>query len=261
MIQKTILTLFIFSIVQLNGLVLSDLSYQGTLEPGETKQVKITLSNDLERAEQIDLKLTDYSCNAEGEHFFDKPGTKTRSNAPWITLSKERLTLAPQEKTDIYLTIDVPKDLSDKGSFWSVLLVEPNEPIQPLQDTKEGYNLKVMVRYAFHIVTTIGEGKVKLKVVDRQIKVIDGKKLLCLDVANQGDLFLNPKLSVKLYTEQGVQEKTLTAQSERLYPGNSQRYFVDLEGLEKKKYKAFILLDNGDKNLFGDTFALDLEGS
>ncbi|MBA3817193.1 MAG: hypothetical protein H0X29_11890, partial [Parachlamydiaceae bacterium] len=107
---------------------------------------------------------------------------------------------------------------------------------------------------AYHIVTNIGEGTPKLKILKKEFKTVDQQNLFAVSVANIGDLFLNPKLVLKLYNSQGKLEKTLDGQPERLYPGSSQIYLMDIQGLEAKKYTAFLMLDNGDKQLFGDTF-------
>jgi hypothetical protein len=53
--------------------------------------------------------------------------------------------------------------------------------------------------------------------------------------------------------------KTLEADAERLYPGSSKRYMLEGEELEGKKFKAFLLLDNQDGQLFTDTFDLNLK--
>lgn len=238
------------------GVMVSDLSFKEDLKPGENRKIKLTLTNERNEPERVDLKQCDYGCNADGQHFFEAAGTLPRSNAKWISLSTNQIVLAPNEKTDIYLTLNTPNDSQLKGSYWSILLISPTEAISS-QHSDDGFNLQVRIQYASHIVTNIGAGNAKLKIVKKGFKEMDGKKYLYVDVENTGDLFLNPKLNLKLYNSLGKLYKAIEAPSERLYPGNSQRYFVNIEGVEKQKYTAFLMLDNGDNHLFGDTSKLD----
>lgn len=243
-------------VVQGVSLIVDDLSYQVNLGPGETQQFKIALTNDKDEPEQVEIKQCDYGCNSDGQSFFDPVGTMPRSNASWVSFNSNYIRLAPREKQEVIFTIQVPNQQDLKGSYWSALLIEPSQVMQSIQEAKEGMQLTVKIRYAFHVVTTIGNGNAKLNIVSKDLKTVGEKTYLTVDVANAGEVFLNPKLIVKLYSTDGKLEKTLGGSTERLYPGNSQRYFLDGSDLQGKKWKAFLILDNGDQHLFGDTSEL-----
>ncbi len=238
------------------SLQVSGLTYLNTFKPGETAKVSVMLISDKDTPELVDLKLCDYWCNSEGQHFFEETGKQPRSNASWITLGSARETINPGDHREIFFTINVPKDASLKGSYWSVLLIEPSDPIQTLVESKEGFQLQVKVRYAYHIVTNIGNGTPSVKIVNKEIQQISGKQQLAVDALNTGELFLNPKMTVKVFSKQGKLEKTSETQTDRLYPGSSVRYLADAEGLQAGNYTAFLLFDNGDGKIFGDSFQL-----
>lgn len=246
--------LFVFTAVE--SLQVNGLSYIDKLSPGDKKQVKITLMNDKEQAETVALKLTDYSCNREGQHFFDPIGTQARSNAEWINFPMSQVTLAPKEHYDLIVTIDVPYNPSSDGSYWSVLLIEPTEPFQTLKESENGFQLFVKVRYAYHFVTTLGNEKTAIKFLSTELKTLNEKKMISIDVENTGKVFINPKLTLKLFNDSGKLEKTIHTQAERIYPGMSSRYLLDADGIEEKKYKAFLLFDNGDNHLWSHTFEI-----
>ena len=256
----TALCLFLLFSCKIFSLQVSGLTYHETLLPGDSKLVKVTLINDKDEPELVDLKLCDYSCNSAGQHFFEDAEHHERSNASWVRLNALRETLPPRTTVELFFTINVPKTPSIKGSYWSVLLIEPSGiPVAVKEEHKEkGFQLHVKVRYAYHIVTDVGEGLAKLKVVSKDIQSIENKKYLAIDVENTGEVFLNPKLTLKLYNKEGGLEKTLEGMAERLYPQNSTRYLLDGEGLQGNHYTAFLLLDNGDGRLFGDSFQLRL---
>lgn len=252
---------WIFSILlmpTLSGIQVSGLTYLDTFNPGESKQVRITLLSDKDKPELVEFKLSDYCCNSEGQHFFEDAGQHARSNTGWIKQSSYREVVQPGERRDIYLTVSVPNDNTLIGSYWSVLLIEPSDPVQTLTEAENGFQLHVKVRYAFHIVTNIGEGTPALKITKKEISHLNGIPYFTVNVLNTGNIFLNPKMTLKLFSKQGKLEKTLETQTERLYPNSSSRFLANGEGLPDGKYTAFLLLDNGDGRLFGDTFELSI---
>jgi len=259
MYQLLLCLLMIFGIFNLQAIQVSGLSYLNAFKPGESGQVRITLISDKEKPELVDLKLCDYRCNSNGQHFFDELGQQPRSNAKWIAQGSHRETIDPGERRDIYLTINVPQDNTLKGSYWSVLLIEPSDPLQTLVEPEQGFQLQVKVRYAYHIVTNVGSGTPTLKIVRKGIEKNDGKNFFTVDVENTGDTFLNPKMSAKLFNKKGKLEKSIETQTERLYPGSSSRFLADGEGISPGEYTAFLILDNGDGRIFGDTFALTVQ--
>lgn len=248
-----------FALGSLGALQVSGLTYLNTLKPGESAQVRVTLISDRDKPELVDMSLCDYWCNSDGQHFFEETGKQARTNADWIKLTTHREIVNPGDKRDVYLTIKVPKDESLKGSYWSVLLIEPSDPIQTLTESEQGFQLHVKVRYAFHIVTNIGTSVPSLKIIKKGMENIGDKKYFIVDVENTGILFQNPKLTLKFLSNQGKLEKTLETQTERLYPGSSARFMAESNGLTPGKYTAFLLLDNGDGRLFGDTFITSLD--
>lgn len=234
------------------ALLVSDLIYEDTLQPNMSKVARINLFNDRDRPEKIHLKLYHYSCNSEGQHFFEETSEiHPRSNASWIQLSTDYLVLAPGERQDFYYTIQVPSQIDLKGSYWSVLMIEPADEMSN-NTSQEGFKLNIKIRFAHHIVTHVGEGKVKINIFKKEIVDLDGQKMYSIHVSNEGEQFLNPKLTLKLYDATGALISTLDGGKERLYPGCSQRYSIDVQNIPDGPYKGFLILDNGDHHLFGE---------
>ncbi len=255
-LRVAILVLFVLFVPFSEALVVNSLTYNGKFDPGEMRRIEVTVTNEKDEVEQVELKLVDYWTNAEGQHFFEQSKDQQRSNVPWVKLGVNRVTLQPKESATIHYTVNVPNDPNLKGSYWSVIIFEPADPIATKERKENEFQLLVKVRYAYHIVTDIDQGESNLKILQKDFKNFNGKELLCIDVANVGEVFLNPQMTLKLYSEAGILEKTLDGRKERLYPGSSSRYFIDPDGVEKKNYKVFMLLDNADGNMFGEAFDL-----
>src|SRR5947208_156094 len=98
------------------GFQVSNLSTIENFKPGDKKQVQIKLINDRDVVENVDLKLTNFSCNSDGQCFFDdlcETSKKySRSNAAWMTLGQQRISLAPGETRTWFYSIEVPQNNS-----------------------------------------------------------------------------------------------------------------------------------------------------
>lgn len=239
-----------------HAIQVSGLSTLNQLNPGESTQFVITLTSDKDKPELVQLKLCDYRCNHEGQHFFEDAGETEKSNTNWIKLGSFRETINPGEKKDIHVTLQVPDQKELNGSYWSVLLIEPSDPLHTLATSDTGFQLQVKVRYAYHIVTNVGKEKPSLKVIGKGFSDIEARQLFTVDVLNNGNLFLNPKMTVKILNKEGKIEKTLETQTERLYPSSSSRFAVETADVKPGTYQAFLLFDNGDGRIFGDSFDL-----
>lgn len=260
--RKLLIATFVFFLsLSLSGdaLNVGELSCLEKMQPGETRRVKISIFNEKDTPELAELTLHDYECNGKGENFYRDPGELARSSTPWVHLSANRVQLQPKTGADVYLTIEVPKDDTLKGSYWNVVMVTPVEAVKSPKEEKEGFKLHIRTRFAYHAVITIGDkGAGKLKIDKKEIVAINKKKYLAVHVLNSGEIYLYPKLTIKLYNEQGKLEKTLNGSNQRLYPGSTSKYLVDVDGVDPKSYKAFLALDNGDKYVFGDSFKLEI---
>lgn len=268
-IQITSLTNVICSLFLLNvpstseSVQLNTMTILEQLKPGEKKQVILAVTNDKDVPETVDFKLADYSSNSDGQHTYDEyprdpnETIPSRSSARWIHLSQNRITLNPREQRKVYYEIEVPNDPNLKGSYWNIILVEPVDVESIKQPENNGFTLKVKTRYAHHTVVNVGEGSPKIKVIKSEIKEEGDNRYLCMHVLNEGDKFYDPTLTLKLYGKDGKLVKTLEGHSERLYPGNSKCFHLNLQGItedELTNLTGFILFNGKDNVLFGDKF-------
>lgn len=250
MILQIIFSLTIF-FSTLYSLQPSELSFFYEGKAGEVIPAKIILVNEKDIPELVDLKIVDYSFNADGEVFFEDPTSKARSSSNWIELSQNHFTIPAKDQVEIHYKIHIPENNELNGSYWNVILIEPKDIIHTKQ-LADGYQINVKIRYAYHVVIDLGKGKSNLKILNKEIIEDKGKKYFKFDVLNDGETFLKPKLSFKVFDESAQAVKTLNEQPQRLYPLTSFRYKLDVNDLSAKKYFGFIILDSGNSNFFGD---------
>jgi len=270
-ISEILLVYFLFAllfVMPLHGAiaVLNGLTHEFKVTPGQTYEGVILLKNTGEKPEKARIYQTDYSFNAQGQKFFPPPGSNSRSNSGWISFYPSLIDLPPQATQEVKFKIIVPDDLSLKGTYWSMIMVEQTPTLVQSAIARGGkepsLSLNQVVRYGIQIVTHIGEtGERKIRIVNSRIVHQDGKSKLQLVVENVGERCLVPDLSLQLFNQQGEQIGQFAGGRWRLYPQTSALYQVDLGTLPENKYKALILLDNHDDHVFAAQVNLNLSSA
>jgi hypothetical protein len=244
--------------------LIGELTQEKTLQPGEKFEGKVTLENTGETSWQVTIYKTDYLFYSDGSNIYGEPGRITHSNASWLSVSPNRITIPPKEMASVYYTIEVPLQPDLIGTYWSMLMIEPTSETGPenIQDEtgKVKLGVKTVVRYGVQIVTNIGDtGARKIKFLDKKLSNQDGKRTLQMDIENIGERWLRPTLWVELYDKGGKNIGRFGNRQMRIYPGCSVRHRIDLSDVPKGKYKALVVVDNGDEYVFGAQYDLEIE--
>lgn len=246
--------------VQVEG----SLSRTLTLDPGGRAEGTIALRNVDTAAGNVRVYQTDYRFDATGNAWYEAPGTQPRSNANWITVTPRVLSVAPGERASIAYVVQVPKDEKLTGTYWSVVMVEPDSPpAAPVaaDGKRVAVGIRTVFRYAIQISVQIGQtGKAELQFADKQIVTKDGKRLLQLDVSNPGERALQPTVWGEFYSAEGGKlTKRVEGQKLRLYPGCAGRFQLDITDLPAGKYESLIVADNGDDSVFGARYSFEIQ--
>jgi hypothetical protein len=222
------------------------------------------LKNTGENPSEVKIYQTDHLFFADGKNLFGEPGSIARSNARWITVSPKRLTVPPKDTVSVYYTVQVPKNPDLKGSYWSMVMVEPIAEGSPESVKEEEGKVKVglqtVIRYGIQIVTDIGStGERNLRFQGKRLISEDGKKALELDIENTGERWISPLVWVELYSQEGKNIGRFESNRQRIYPGCSVGHKIDLSGVPGGKYKALVVADNKDDYVVGGQYDLQIE--
>jgi len=244
--------------------VLGGLGREVVLQPGGRSQGKIVLRNSDKEAREVRIYQTDYRFWSDGRSEYGEPGTTPRSNAAWLTVTPSQITIPAESVQDVHYSIQVPDNRDLSGTYWSIVMIEPLAPLVVPQagvdDGQSRMGLRAVVRYGVQIVTNIGDtGARDLRFIDRQIVTDEeGHKILQLDAECLGERWLVPMLWTELYNEQGELVGRFSGGKYRIYQGCSVRYRIDLTNVPAGRYKALVVADNGDDNVFGAQYELVL---
>lgn len=250
-----------FGAMSLN--IVGDMTHQFTLEPGARIKGEIQIENQGDESGEVKIYLADYFFSSDGRNLFQKPGTVERSNAPWFSVSPSQSVIQPKGTLNVNYTIAVPADPKLKGTYWSVIIVEPvPKALVTPPTSKDDVNMQVItiIRHAVQMITNIGKGgDAKIAFKDRVLVKEDGKRILKLDLENTGEKLLSPHVWAELFDAKGQPTGQIDGSQRRIYPGCSVQFQMDMTRIPAGSYKAVVVADNGDENVFGANYTLDLK--
>lgn len=244
--------------------LIGDMLEQYDSAPGGSYSGSFTVRNIGQTDESVRIFVTDYTFKADGtSHFHESTPNPAhdRSNATWVTLDTQKALIAPGEERVVRYNVRVPDQQPEKGTFWSVLIVEPEIEIQ---ETDSGVSLTPIFRYAVQIMNHFKEGaKANLKVEEYKVDVksvknegkssgLDKRVMYVLDIGNNGELGLNTEVTVEMLDKEGKTVFEGKRPKSWLLPECSVRAKFDISALPSGKYSGIITMDAGGENYFGE---------
>ncbi len=224
--------------------------------PGDVIKGEIKIQNSEDYDQEVKIYQTDLLYNFEDYTFYNEPVSHPRSNAEWINFSPKSTIVKANETRYIQYEITIPEADSLKGTYWSVLMVEGVNPINP--ELTGNLNINTITRYAIQIINEIGnKGNGNLEFLPPTL-VHEGENLfLAVDLINTGEHYIAPEVSIELFNEAGESAKIIKASKKGLYPGTSSRFRLELKELEGgQTYQALIIAAGKDEDVFGIEYTL-----
>lgn len=236
--------------------------------PGSTYEGEIRVKNETDEVQQAKVYQTDYLFYSDGSNIYGEAGRDERSNASWTELSASVLTIQPGETLPVSYIVNVPKESETaafEGSYWSMIMIEavpkesPESTIDPTA-VEPQYGVLQIMRYGIQIATHItGTGNSTLEMSETGlIKMDDGGTALAVSVENSGSRMVRPELWVELYDEAGTAFGRHDGIQNRIYPGTSVRQQIKLGKLEPGAYRALVILDAGEDEVYGAEYRLNV---
>ena len=214
--------------------------------------------------EQSEVKLyqTDYGFEADGSNTYGPPGKVARSNANWIQLDRNQLSLPPNGVLTVNYRVRVPSG-NVSGTYWSMIMVEPipkasAESSEPLPERTT--RVSQVVRYGLQVVTEIGNpGSSELAFSNARLLERDGQRLFAVDAENTGQRWIRAQYWLELYTENGNPVGKFDGPKKRIFPGTSVVFETPLGDIRPGKYIALAVADGGGDDLYGTNVELEIK--
>lgn len=228
-------------------------------QPGDTYRGVILVRSAGAEPTEVRIYQTDYSFTADGRNDFGTPGALPRSNARWLRLSQEQLTIQPGALGRIEYEVRVPQDARLVGTYWSAVMVEDLAGSATAASGRERAQLRQVIRHAIQLVTEIGAtGKGELAFDNARVTRERAKRWFDVDLQNTGERWLRTSVWVELHDEQGRLAGRFTGERHRTFPATSVRSRIDLSTLAPGRYVALLVADAGRNDLYGTQLDLDL---
>jgi hypothetical protein len=229
------------------------------VRPGDSYRGTVVLRNTGKTPVEVKVYQTDYAFWADGRNDFGQPGKLARSNAKWLRLSQEQVSVPPGGLSSVQYELSVPQDARLTGTYWSVIMVEPVSGAEAGTPRRDEVQLQQVIRYAVQIISEIGEtGKGEVAFSNAAVRVAEGKRFFTVDVENTGERWLRPHVRLELHDPNGRLVTKVEDQRQRIFPASSVRYRLDLSGVPAGKYLALLVADGGRNDLFGARIELDI---
>ncbi|MCH8541556.1 MAG: hypothetical protein LAT58_12415 [Opitutales bacterium] len=245
--------------------VLSGLSNSHTVQPGQSITGAITVKNHSTEGVEVVLTQNDYFFDVEEGTRYPEADSLPRSNAGWLQPESGRVLLEPGETRPLNYSITVPEDSDLVGTFWSVIMVEPDTDgrFDPAVDQGEltgpRMGIQTKIRYGIQIVTNIGTtGQSDISFRDRELIRDNGTVLLQVDLQNTGERMTRPVLWAEIYAEDGEKLKRIQGRRLRMYPETSVRHRFNLTELDKGIYHVLVIVDDDGEDVFAARYRIDL---
>ncbi len=248
--------------------VRSQLSHDKTVVPGETYTGAILVRNDTDEVQQAKVYQTDYLFYADGTNYFGDPGQLDRSNASWIEVAASSVVIPPRNSMEITYRVTVPEDIDGSapaGSYWSIIMVEgiPKDSPENIENSlpDNSYGVLQVTRYGVQVASHFnGTSGAELTITESQLsRSDDAETTLNLAVQNDGHKLVRPDMWVELYGMDGTAFGRMEGQKSRLYPGTSVTQRIKLGKLDPGSYRALVIMDAGEEDVFGAEFTLNID--
>ena len=243
--------------------VMGALSRRHDLSAGSEVQGRVLVRNAGDQAQMVKVYLTGYQTTADGRTRYADPADSPRSNAAWVHLTPAEQIVPAKGTVSFHYIIRVPDNEQLAGTYWSMLMVQP-EPMKAYEPPtpsagKAQVGIRNVTRIGIHLMTHIGQGgRRELRFIDRRLEIAEGRAVLQLSMENTGERHLSLEVWAELFDAEGVSIGRFSAGRHGLYPGSSTKVAIDFTGIPAGPYQALIVADNGDDHVFGARYKLEI---
>lgn len=243
------------SIVVVNGLTHL---HAGT--GGGTISGRIQLRNDGTKDERFIVYQQDLLLSCSQNPDYKIVGSHNRSLGMWLKTNVDERVLKPDESYEITYTISIPKDVTEMGTYWDIIMVEAGEPVS--ETNTQGLTIQSKVRYGIQVISDIGvveSPKLIFEKIDFKKAEKEGEpKTIQIKLRNEGIFLAMSKINLEIFDSVGEKIKVINGFQKKVYPGYCNDFDIELKDLPKGKYDGILVADNG-KDLFGENVTIEID--
>ena len=224
-----------------------------TMRPGETRSLDVEIAN----AGGVALAARTYAADVYtiinggfGGRLRAEPETGTTT---WLDYTADVLQLPAGNRVLRPFTVTVPSD-AGPGEYITSLVLENDQPIPG----GGAVALDQIIRQAIGVVVTVpGERAPALAIGEAYHKVVAGRSIVSVAVANTGNVRLKPVIGFTLLDAAGAQVSQATMQMDTFYAHTNTFVEVPLAALlQPGRYTVHLTLDDATQDVRADQAAI-----
>ncbi|MBB5636571.1 hypothetical protein HDF26_001940 [Pedobacter cryoconitis] len=220
-----------------------------TGNPGETVSQTITFGNTSGGVLSFTTRKQDWERDSLGTKVYYDSNTKPLSNAGWITLSSNDVSVQPGENKQVIISLNIPADAKKLTSSMLFFTQVREQEAQQKSTAKIGINVLMEVGIqVYYVPRGLSPGELEFLSFDDHGLYENGKnkyRRLALKIHNKGSLNKDAFIRFELTNKETGEEIKIKPEVLAMLPDATQWVMVDLPFDLKGKFLAVALLDAG----------------
>lgn len=248
-----LLTVFLLSVllnpVKGQGFSISPSRIFFSGNPGETVTQTITFGNSSDKALSFVSRIQDWDRDSLGNKIYYDSNTLPSSNAKWLTLSGNAVSVQPGENKQIIISLTIPADAKKLTNSMLFFTQVKEQEVQQKKTEKIGINVLMEVGIqVYYIPRGLNQGDFEfLSFDDRGIFTVGKikKRRMALKIHNKGSLNRDAFVRFELTNKETGEEIKIAPTTLAMLPGATQSVILDLPPDLKGKFLVVALVDAG----------------
>ncbi|WP_348619987.1 hypothetical protein [Pedobacter lusitanus] len=217
--------------------------------PGETVSQTVTFGNTSKTTLSFITRIQDWDRDSVGTKIYYDSNTKPLSNAKWITLSSNAVSVQPGENKQVIVSLTIPPDAKQLTHSMLFFTQVKEQEAQQKNAAKIGLNVLMEVGVqVYYVPRGLNAGELEFLSFDDRGIYDNGKnksRRLALKIHNKGNLNKDAFIRFELTNKETGEEIKIKPEVIAMLPDATQWVIVDLPTDLKGKFLAVALLDAG----------------
>jgi len=220
-----------------------------TGNPGETVTHDLTFANTSSKRLSFVTKMQDWERDSLGNKVYYESNTRPGSNAKWLSIPGNEISIEPGETKQVVLTMVIPQD-AGKLSHSMIFFTQRQEQ-QPVKAAKASIGINIIMEVGIQVYYTpkgLNAGDLEFKAFeDRGIVETAGIKnrRVAIKIHNNGELNKDAWVRLELTNKETGEEVKIEPATIAMLPNATQWISINLPAKLKGKYLAIAMLDAG----------------
>ncbi|TDE05910.1 hypothetical protein [Flavobacterium sandaracinum] len=246
-ITLTTAMLLFINITYSSVIVVNGLTHIYTGASGSQIQGEIILLNNSDEEQTLNFSLNDAIFSCTENRVFSNSVTHENSSLKWFDGSLMNKILLPKERYTYKFMINIPKDMTLRGTYWTMLMIDIDKPIKK-EKLAKNIGLNTKVRYAIGLLTHVNAfADVNLDFNRIDVDKAEPNRNLKIKIENQNSFLEGVKLSLEVYDSTGEKVLESTTLRNMVFPGFCKDYVIDISTLPKGSYECLLVADTRGK--------------